>query len=125
MRFLADENISSVTVGVLRQLGYDVNWVGEDSPGAPDTAVVARARREGRIILTFDKDFGDLAFQAGLPSAAGVVLFRFEVRSPEQEARIVRSVLAARDDWEGHFAAVDRHRIRMRPLPVPRDPASE
>jgi predicted nuclease of predicted toxin-antitoxin system len=51
----------------LRDLGHDVVWVRTDAPGSTDTAVLARAQRASLILLTFDKDFGELAWRVRLP----------------------------------------------------------
>jgi excisionase family DNA binding protein len=61
MRPLANENIPGVAVSALAADGHDVVWVRTVAPGAPDVEVLAWAARESRILLTFDKDFGELA----------------------------------------------------------------
>lgn len=76
MRFLADENFPGEAVAALRAAGHDVSWIGESSSGASDKHVLALAENENRILLTFDKDFGELAWRAGLPASCGIVLFR-------------------------------------------------
>ncbi len=68
MRFLANENMPGDAVSALRAAGMDVLWVRQDSPGLNDIDVLAWAVREKRILLTFDKDFGELAFRSHLPS---------------------------------------------------------
>ena len=108
-------------VAALRRAGHDVAWVRTDAPGSTDVEVLARARNEERIVITFDKDFGELAYRAGLPPAAGVILLRFPPLSPSQVAQMVAAALGQRDDWAGHFSVIERRRIRMRPLPDIRD----
>lgn len=61
MRFLADENFPGAAVGALRAMGRDISWVRALSPGMTDPDVLAWALREQRVLLTFDKDFGELA----------------------------------------------------------------
>ena len=75
MRILAHENLPEDTVTALRRAGHDVVWIRTDVPGSSDEEVLRRAQLENRLPVTFDKDFGELAFRAGLPAAAGVVLF--------------------------------------------------
>ncbi len=60
MRFLADENVSRYVVEQLRAAGFDVAAIGLTNPGASDTDVLATARREGRVLITEDRDFGEL-----------------------------------------------------------------
>jgi hypothetical protein len=85
-------------------------------PGSSDLDVLAWAAREGRILLTFDKDFGELARQAALPAQCGVVLFRIPMPRPEGFAGRLTDLITARDDWAGHFSVIDPGRVRMRPL---------
>jgi predicted nuclease of predicted toxin-antitoxin system len=117
MRLLANENIPEEAVAALRQAGYDVAWVRSDAPGSSDPQVLARAIDEGRILVTFDKDFGELAYRAHLPSHCGIILLRIRASSPAWVARAMVASLAARQDWAGHFSVVEEQRIRMRPLP--------
>jgi predicted nuclease of predicted toxin-antitoxin system len=119
MRLSANENFPAAAVMALRAAGHDVFWVRTDMGGAQDEQVLAHAVTEGRVLVTFDKDFGELAFRARLPATTGVILFRLSVRAPEQMADRVVAVLSSRDDWAGHFAVVSDDRIRIRPLPTP------
>ena len=114
---MADENVPGAAIDALRARGHDVLWVRTGMPGAKDEDVLARAQADRRIVVTFDKDFGELAFARGLPAACGVVLFRLRSSDSEEEARAVVAVLESRDDWEGHFGAVEDGRLRMRSLP--------
>lgn len=117
MRLLANENFPLDAVAALRNTGHEVAWVRTDAPGMADPEVLAWAVRDHLILLTFDKDFGDLAFHAGLPASCGIVLFRLSAGSSGALAAQVLAAIQARSDWSGHFAVVEPGRIRMRPLP--------
>jgi predicted nuclease of predicted toxin-antitoxin system len=117
MRILANENFPGPVVQALRARAEDVAWVAEDMRAANDEAVLARAQTEGRIVVTLDKDFGELAFKAGLPATCGIVLFRLTGRSPEEDNARAMAALAEPREWAGHFAVVQDDRIRIRPLP--------
>jgi hypothetical protein len=67
--------------------------------------------------VTFDKDFGDLAFRSGLPADCGIVLFRMSVAAPDVAAARAVAEFAARDDWMGMFAVIEDGRTRLRALP--------
>ena len=67
-----------------------------------------------RILLTFDKDFGELAFRSKLPATTGIILFRIKAPSGAVVAEKVARVIALRDDWHGHFSVVEDDKIRMR-----------
>jgi len=117
MHLLANENFPGDAVTALRQNGHDVAWIREDSPGIPDSQVLERAQGEGRVVITFDKDFGELAFRSGLPAACGIILFRISAPSPEYVARMAVTAIQYREDWFGHFSVIEDDRIRMTPLP--------
>ena len=68
MRFLANENFPLRSVNRLREAGYDIASITEDSPGVTDSEVLARAADEERIILTFDRDYGELIYRLRMPS---------------------------------------------------------
>ena len=117
MRILANENFPREAVEALRAPGHDVFWARTDSPGSPDSRVVDRAASDRRILVTFDKDFGELAFRRGLFPPAGIVLFRIKAPSPAHVAQVAVAVLEGRNDWPGHFSVVEEGRVRMTPLP--------
>ncbi len=116
MRFLANENFPLDAVKALRQLGHDVVWIRTESPGITDPEVLSRAQAENRILLTFDKDFGELAFRANLPSTVGIILFRIKTPSSTVVAQKVVIAIALRDNWAGHFSVIEEDKIRMRLL---------
>jgi predicted nuclease of predicted toxin-antitoxin system len=117
MRLCANENMAADTVARLRQAGHDVLWIRESAPGSSDAAVLARAQAEGRLLATFDKDFGDLVFHQGAAATAGVILFRISQPSAPAVAERICAILASRTDWEGHYSVVDDTTIRMREFP--------
>jgi len=84
MQFLANENVPVASIRRLRAAGYDVASVIEDSPGATDEAILWQAHTEQRIILTFDRDYGELIYRRRLPNPAGVAYFRFSPSTPEE-----------------------------------------
>ncbi|MGH6628534.1 MAG: DUF5615 family PIN-like protein [Burkholderiales bacterium] len=117
MRFLANENFPGDAVSALRDRGHDVAWVRTDAPGASDQEVLALAQRDGRILVTFDKDFGELAWRASLPAESGIVLFRIPMPAPERVGEELAATLTSRQDWNGNFAVVEPGRVRIRQLP--------
>lgn len=116
MRMLANENVPGPLIAMLRQKGHDVVSVKERLCGVSDRGVLARAQAEERILITFDKEFGELAFRFRLPASCGVILFRLSGTSPERDNARALATLESRQDWAGHFAVVTDDRIRLRPL---------
>ena len=118
MRFLADENFPRPALLALRNAGWDVLSVAETFPGAPDEEVAALCEEQQRILLTFDKDFGELVFHRGLPAGSGVVLFRIPPDSPERTAVVALTLVQSQPDLAGLFCVVTRDRIRIRVRPL-------
>jgi predicted nuclease of predicted toxin-antitoxin system len=116
MRFLANENFPGSAVVVLTPAGHDVVWVRTAAPGMGDRAILAWAGRESRILLTFDKDFGELARSATLPTGTGVVLLRIPMPKPSEAGQSLAALITSRSDWADHFSVLEPGRIRMRPL---------
>lgn len=102
--FLANENVPADAVEAARQMDIDLAWIKEAAPGADDDAVLAMSVAEQRVLITFDKDFGELAFRRGRNASCGVILLRPRLRSPNFLARFLVAVLAQQIDWEDHFA---------------------
>jgi predicted nuclease of predicted toxin-antitoxin system len=116
MRFLADENVSRFVVERLRAVGFDVASVGATRSGASDNDVLAVAMREGRILITEDRDFGELVVRqrAEVP---GVVLLELDRLSNMAEADRVSVILSANaDKLAGHLTVIEPGRVRIRPL---------
>jgi predicted nuclease of predicted toxin-antitoxin system len=80
MRLLANENIPLSAVGPPEPVD-DVLWIREKSPGITDIEVMELGHREKRILVTFDKDFGELVFSTKQPPARGIILFRIPMIS--------------------------------------------
>ena len=118
MRFLANENFPLPSVRLLREASYDLASVTEDSPGIEDSQVLTRAADEQRVILTFDRDYGELIYRLRLPSPTGVIYLRFRPHTPEEPAVLLLNLFQTEGlEFEGLFTVVDRDQIRQRPLP--------
>src|SRR5579875_1337356 len=110
MRFLADESCDFAVVRALREAGYDVVAVRDANPGAPDEAVIRLAVREARVLLTEDKDFGQLVFAR----SAGVVFIRFPANARQAMAQVVVQLIETRaQKIAGRFVVVQPGRIRI------------
>lgn len=122
MRLLANENVLIATVVAPRDAGYDVTSLSETTPGIADEKALALAREQGRILVTLDRDYGNVVYGRGLPSLPGAVYLRFAPRTLTEPAEIVQTLLAhGAPAVEGHFPVVERDSFRRRPLPEPRD----
>ncbi len=116
MQICANENIPEDCVTELRRAGHDVLWIREAAPGSSDARVLDRAISENRILITFDKDFGDLVFRERAKAPPGIILFRIAQNSSTALATKMKAIIGTRSDWSGHYCVVDEGSIRMRPL---------
>lgn len=117
MRFLVNENVAGTVIAELRNRGHDVLSAKECMRSEQDDVILTRAQAEQRIVVTHDKDFGELAFRSQLPAACGVILFRLSGVVPEMDNQRILEAIESRTDWAGHFSVVTDDRIKMRPLP--------
>jgi len=117
LRFLADESCDFAVVRALRGAGYDVVAVAEFTNQSLDPAVIEQAYREGRILLTEDKDFGWHVFVSHAASA-GVILIRFPSQARSSLARSVLQVVREQPDkLPGSFVVIQPGQVRISKQP--------
>ncbi|MCC6982760.1 MAG: DUF5615 family PIN-like protein [Bauldia sp.] len=117
MRWLADECVDLGLVLELRRLGEDVEYVSETSPGATDDDVLEIAHAGSRLLLTVDKDFGELVVRQARP-VPGLVLLRLGTANwISQAARVSVAISRQGTRLHGHYTVVEDGKIRSRPLP--------
>jgi predicted nuclease of predicted toxin-antitoxin system len=114
---LANENFPAPAVRTLRSAGVDVVAVREAMPAASDREVIAYARREGRWILTFDRDYGELVFREGLPPPPAILFFRQEPFLPEYPADLVLALLSDPGQVDGCMVVIGERNIRRKRFP--------
>jgi len=115
-RWLLNENFPQPSVLRLRALGWDVAAISEDSPSIDDDVVMERARAEGRWLVTFDRDYGELVFKRGLPAPGVIVLLRVTSYLPEEPADWLMQLHDAQQFQERYFHIFDGHAVRRRPF---------
>ena len=116
MLILANENIPKSVVDLLASNGHDVNWIRSECPGISDAQVLTMAIDSNRLLITFDKDYGELVFRSGWKPQCGIVIFRMKIKSPSLVAEKIATVLESRTDWQGMLSVVEEDRIRMNPI---------
>jgi predicted nuclease of predicted toxin-antitoxin system len=117
VEFVADESCARAVIRALRAAGYDVTAIAEVSKGMSDEQVIKRAFTEGRVLITEDRDFGELVYARGHPSA-GVLFVRFpnHARSIKPVA-VVEAVTELGARLRGGFAVVEPARVRLATRP--------
>lgn len=114
MNFVADESLEEQVVAHLRQAGHQVFYVAEMEPGVSDDVVLERANQAGALLITGDRDFGELVFRAGRVTA-GVILVRLAGVSPGSKADIVVTDLEQHaGQIHGAFTVISPGRVRIR-----------
>ena len=111
---MADVNMLEQAVAKLRDDGHDVLFVKDEQPLALDPDILAWATREERLLITFDRDFGELSQRYGFRAPYGIILFRIpdELPTSERAELIIRNV-SAPVDWPGYLWVIN---IRRRPV---------
>ncbi len=112
IQLIADENIPIETVKLLKSCGIDIILATEISRGLSDRSLLEAARQKGRIIITFDQDFGQLIFKEKLKTN-GLILLRFIPKSPQQIAKRVNALLASKIAIENYVVTLREDTIRV------------
>ncbi|HEY0080147.1 MAG TPA: DUF5615 family PIN-like protein [Pyrinomonadaceae bacterium] len=116
MNLLADEGVERQVVERLRQDGHVVLYIAEMEPSVSDDVVLERANEITALLLTADKDFGELVFRERRLSSGGVVLMRLAGLSAELKAEIVSGVFKERGSEFAHaFSVISHGKVRIRP----------
>jgi predicted nuclease of predicted toxin-antitoxin system len=116
-RFLADENVSRLVIEQLRAAGFDAASVRETRPGAPDKDILDAADSDDRVLITEDRDFGELVVRQRL-KVRGVILLELDrLPSAAEAERVAEVVRIHASKLPGNLLVVEPTRVRVRPLP--------
>ncbi|MGI9189036.1 MAG: DUF5615 family PIN-like protein [Longimicrobiaceae bacterium] len=114
MNLLCDEGVDRLIVEWLRRDGHEVAYVAEMEPGIDDEEVLRRANESSALLVTLDKDFGELVFRLRRASP-GVLLVRLPKSTSAERAEIVAAVVRThRANLEHAFTVVSPRRVRIR-----------
>ena len=115
-KFLADENVDNRIVIALRELGYDIHAIIEMDRGISDDEVLELSNEFNAIILTEDKDFGELTYRLQKKSN-GIILIRISGVDIEQKIDIIRQVLTSHlSELRNSFTVITQNKIRIKEL---------
>jgi predicted nuclease of predicted toxin-antitoxin system len=116
MKFFADENVARAIIQWLCQAGHDVLSAAEAGPGEDDAVWLRQAEESERVIVTSDKDFGELIFRDRLHSH-GIVLIRMQRLSLRERLARLRAVWSTVEaNPQGKFIVITEGRVRIRSL---------
>lgn len=114
MKLLADEGVDKPIVNAVRNAGFDVSYILETNQGAEDDFILALAYAQKRILITQDKDFGELIYRLK-QAHYGVILIRLQGYAPELKAKITTSLLLDHEsELTEAFTVIQPNAIRIR-----------
>ena len=116
-KLLADENIPAKAIDALRDAGCDVLSIREHAPGVVDEEVLRIAVAQGRVLVTFDRDYGELIFGQGHTPPPSVFYFRTFPADSREVGDTVLSLLADAESINDSMVIVSRQGIRRRRFP--------
>lgn len=115
MEFLANENFPAPSIGLIRDAGYQVFSISESSPGESDEQVISKAKAKDLIILTFDKDYGEILMRTQIPDPPSVVFFRYKGQDPTFAGKALIELLAKSSiELVEKFTVIDKGEVRQR-----------
>ena len=104
-------------MALLREKGVGVVAVAESMPGASDVEVMALAQDEGRVLLTFDRDYGELVFSRGDAPPPAIIYLRQEPLPARRIGELVFELLAEPSGIAVYFVLASQQSVRRRPMP--------
>ncbi len=114
MQFLANENFPLPSIKLLRKHHHVIS-ISEESPGINDERVIRLALDQNLIILTFDRDYGEIIFRHQILPAPAVIYFRFKGKNPEAAGHILNLLIESGSfQLENHFTVIEESGIRQR-----------
>ena len=118
IKFLADVNVEKAVVGYLLGKKYDTKWIPEYNCEMPDEDLLHLANIENRIIITNDKDFGELIYLQKKVST-GIILFRVREQRAEDKVNLIKYLLENFiEKIMNHFIVITEEKVRIIPMEV-------
>lgn len=115
-KFLADENFPVPSHRFLVEHGVDIVHIGIDLPSISDKAVIEKANEEQRVIITLDRDHGDLIFLRKVKAPIGIVYFQLPKYRPTELGERMLIMIEDGFKFEDHFTVIAPNGIRQRAI---------
>ncbi len=114
MRFVADEGLDNPIVELLRNNSYEVFYIKEEHPGIADEEVLKIANQRNAVLITTDKDFGELVYRLK-QIHNGIILIRLSGMKSAEKAKIVTDAIIEHEkELEGAFTVINKTHIKIR-----------
>ena len=116
LKFLVDVGVGRKVEDYLLEKGYDIKAVRSIDQRMPDQEIIRLAISERRIVITMDKDFGELVYHSGL-NHSGILLLRLEDASGVEKQRVISEILAKYSNkMKNHFCVYQNKKFRIRKI---------
>ena len=115
-KFIADVNVEKTLVDFLKAQGFDIIWIPDYDCKLNDDELLKLANKENRVLITNDKDFGELVFlQKKLTT--GIILIRIKGQDVKKKLRSLKKLISLYENKiDNHFIVISDRRIRIRIL---------
>ena len=114
MKFVADECVDKEIVASIRLLGFEVMYIADLSQSADDDFILNFSNSKNAILITYDKDFGELIFRQKKISS-GLILLRFEGLPAQLKAEIINDLIRNRKtELQNAFTVITDKHVRLR-----------
>ena len=117
MNFVADESLDFPIIKALRKEGHSIYSILEDHQGAEDDTILKLAREKNCVLITTDKDFGELVYRLKNMSS-GIILLRLAGLSVQEKIQILIPAIQIHEkEFANAFTVITKPSIRIRKLP--------
>ena len=114
LKFLVDVGVGKKVEQWLRDNGYDVKTVRDVNPKAKDSEILSLAVSDARMVITMDKDFGELVYNSG-KSHSGVIILRLEDADGDKKAKVIKKILYEHSDKiQNRFCVFQEGKLRIK-----------
>lgn len=112
LKFLADVNVEKSIIEEIKALGYNITSVAEIDAKMPDSKIFELANAENKILITNDKDFGEIVFRQKLISS-GIILIRLEKQDINVKIKLIKKLLIFyKEKIQYHFIVINQNKFR-------------
>jgi predicted nuclease of predicted toxin-antitoxin system len=113
VKWVADESVDKPIVDAIRAHGHEVYYILEQNSGISDNQVLSIANKKSSILITADKDFGEIVFRQKMHHF-GVVLIRLAGLSVDQKILLTLSAIDRHhEEIKNHFSVISKTHIRI------------
>jgi predicted nuclease of predicted toxin-antitoxin system len=114
IQIVIDESVDYAIVTALKKAGFSIFVIADETPSIPDNKVLEIAFTNSALLITEDKDFGELAFRFQLKHSGILLVRMIEAESKEKADEVIKSVKLYFEDMLNNFSVLDNRKLRIR-----------